>query len=166
MLWLLSRGWGLKNIWCRPLFFHHFQQFKEKQWPNLIRHFCSCYNHCPWARPWGPHMWQSQGPWLDSSKCSKTVEVACPKILPAQGWCKELKPFKPTNKCSCKELNPVRAGFSRRNSRKKSSVCVIAVRWMRVDNAWRAHSCPQFGVLKRIQTPHSLLTFILGFLSR
>ena len=36
-----------------------------------------------------------------------------------------------------------------------------------VDEVWNTLTAVlNFGVLKRIQTPHSLLNFILGFLSR
>ena len=36
-----SGGWGLKTLQDGPLWFQYFRQFKEKQWPSLIRHFCS-----------------------------------------------------------------------------------------------------------------------------
>ena len=38
-----------------PLFFQCFQQFKEKQWPSLLRHnvpiLYNSYNHSPFSRP-------------------------------------------------------------------------------------------------------------------
>ena len=69
----MSLGW--------PVFFQHFQQFKEKLLPlakpfeaKLLRLYIP-YNHCPYTP--GQHKWLSFGPWPDSNcRGTKIVKVS------------------------------------------------------------------------------------------